>query len=291
MKVFRAITTLTTIANVAALASFASPVMAFSVTQTNNSEALRSSLLGTTKGLSNFSVSVSGNSSAFGVFKDDPFGLNSGVVLSTGRVTDLPGKNRSDTNNPDLSTYFEPDTSSKLYYDLVQLDLSFYADSTADKIFFQYVFGSEEFREYGGSQYNDSFELLLNGVNLAKLSDGKDVTINNLVPDNSKPSLDHPDYIDNPVNGSNLAAQIVKLDGYTKVLGFEGLLKKSQTNTLSIRMRDTADPVYDSAVFLKGGSISTEPPAVPEPLTIAGLLLGGSLLAGGRKLREKRSTL
>lgn len=272
-----------------ALSLLAAPAMAFSVGATNNTETLKNNLLGAnTAGLSNFSVSITGNSAAFGTFTNDPFGLTSGVVLSTGKVADIPGQNRKDnftTQDSDLSTDFGPKGEQG---DMTQLNLSFFANSTVEKLFFQYVFASEEFPEFGGSKYNDDFELLLNGLNLAKLSDGKTVTINNLVPDPNNRSKDHPDYIDNP-SLKGIAANIVKLDGFTKVLGFEGLLKQNQTNVLSIRIKDVGDGKLDSAVFIKGGSVSTvQPEPVPEPMTVGGLMAGGAMLAAGRKLRNRR---
>ncbi|MEG4149604.1 choice-of-anchor L family PEP-CTERM protein [Microcoleus sp. Pol12B5] len=272
-----------------ALSLLAAPAMAFSVGATNNTETLKNNLLGTnTAGLSNFSVSITGNSAAFGTFTNDPFGLTSGVVLSTGRVTDIPGQNRKDnftTQDSDLSTDFGAKGEQG---DLTQLNLSFFANSTVEKLFFQYVFASEEFPEFGGSKYNDDFELLLNGTNLAKLSDGKRVTINNLVPDPYNRSKDHPDYINNP-SLTGIAANIVKLDGFTKVLDFEGLLKQNQTNVLSIRIKDVGDGKLDSAVFIQGGSVGTvQPEPVPEPMTVGGLMAGGAMLAAGRKLRNRR---
>ncbi|MEG4861375.1 choice-of-anchor L domain-containing protein [Microcoleus sp. K1-B6] len=272
-----------------ALSLLAAPAMAFSVGATNNAEILKNNLLGAnTAGLSNFSVSTTGNSAAFGTFTNDPFGLKSGVVLSTGRVADIPGQNRKDnftTEDSDLSTDFGPKGEQG---DVTQLNLSFFANSTVEKLFFQYVFASEEFPEFGGSKYNDDFELLLNGINLAKLSDGKTVTINNLVPDPHNRSTDHPDYIDNP-SFTGIAANTIKLDGFTKVLGFEGLLKQNQTNVLSIRIKDVGDGKLDSAVFIKGGSVGTVPPEpVPEPMTVGGLMAGGVMLAAGRKLRNRR---
>ncbi len=271
------------------LSWLAAPAMAFSVGATNNIETLKNNLLGTnTAGLSNFSVSITGNEAAFGTFTDDPFGLTSGVVLSTGKVTDIPGQNRKDnlmTNGSDLNTDFGPRGKEG---DLTQLNLSFFANSTVEKLFFEYVFASEEFPEFGGSEFNDNFELLLNDTNLAKLSDGKTVTINNLVPDPNNRSKDHSDYIDNP-SLTGVAANIIKLDGFTKVLGFEGLLKQNQTNVLSIRIKDVGDGNVDSAVFIKGGSVGTEKAeAVPEPMTVGGLMAGGAMLAAGRKLRDRR---
>lgn len=273
----------------AAFSLLTAPAMAFVVGATNNTETLKNQLLGNqTAGLSNFSVSVTGNSAAFGTFGNDPFGLQSGVVLSTGRVANIPGRNIKDNlmiNGSDLNTDFGPQGEAG---DLAQLDLSFFADSTAEKLFFEYVFGSEEFPEFGGSVFNDSFELLLNGQNLAKLSDGKAVTINNLVPNADNRSTDHPDYINNPTV-TGLAASIIKLDGFTKVLGFEGLLKQNQTNVLSIRIKDVGDGNLDSAVFIKGGSVRAVPvEPVPEPMTMAGLMVGGAMLAAGKKLRGTR---
>lgn len=276
----------------AALSLLTAPALAFSVGATNNTETLKNQLLGTqTAGLSNFSVSVTGNSAAFGTFTNDPFGLQSGVVLSTGRVADIPGRNIKDNlmiNGTDLNTDFGPKGEAG---DLTQLNLSFFVDCTAEKLFFEYVFASEEFPEFGGSEFNDSFELLLNGNNLAKLSDSKAVTINNLVPNADNRSTDHSDYINNPAV-TGLAANIIKLDGFTKVLGFEGLLKQNQTNVLSIRIKDVGDGNLDSAVFIKSGSVSTQKAeAVPEPMTLGGLVAGGAMLTAGRKLRDRRKEL
>ena len=269
-----------------ALSLLAAPAIAFSVGATNNIETLKNNLLGTnTAGLSDFSVSITGDEEAFGIFTNDPFGLTSGVVLSTGKVTDIPGPNLVSTSGNDLSRDFDPSGEAG---DLAQLNLSFFADSSAEKLFFEYVFGSEEFLEYGGSEFNDSVELLLNGTNLAKLSDGKIVTINNLTPNAGDRSTDHPDYINNP-SFTGIAADIIKLDGFTKVLGFEGLLQKNQTNVLSIRIKDVGDGMLDSAVFIKGNSVGTiKAEAVPEPMTVGGLMAGGAMLAAGRKLRSRR---
>jgi len=259
-----------------AMSFVAAPAMAFSVTQTSNLQTLKDNLLGTnTAGLSNFSLSITGNAQAFGTFTGDPFGLGSGIVLSTGRVADLPGP----------SSGFASTSLGTSPGDLAELNLSFFADSTAEKLFFKYVFGSEEFPEFGGSSFNDSFELLLNGTNLAKLTDGKTVTINNLVP-NPSGSQNNPDYID---NSSGLAASIIKLDGLTKVLGFEGLLKKNDTNVVTFRIKDVGDTILDSAVLVQGKLGTVEPEPVPEPMTMAGLMAGGAMLAAGRKLRARRS--
>ena len=301
-------------AGIALLSCMVSPTMAFTITQNNIGQDLLSALLGDTKGLSNFAIAPSGNEQAFGLFGEDPFGLGDGIVLSTGKVIDIPGENKKDggtivtnwQNVPnDLSTDFAPAAQgvAGMAGDAMSLNISFDADNTVDKLFFQYVFGSEEFVEFGNSQFNDSFELLLNGVNLAKLSDGQTVTINNLIPNPTNPASYHPDFISNPAGPGTKT----KLDGYTKVLGFEGMLNKNTKNTLTINIKDIGDGYLDSAVFVKGKSFGTvlppkstpvgelpqppeteQPRRVVEPSTVMGLLGFGALTLTSRRKRHTK---
>jgi hypothetical protein len=293
MKFLSKVAIATALGAAASATTLQTSALAFSVTQNSDPTALKNALLGETPNLSNFNFTFTGDARAFGTFQNDPFGIGSGVVLSTGDVTQLPGINSGDQFlNADLNTSFSVTPSSPDIYDLAQIDITFFANSLAEKVFFKYVFGSEEFVEYGGSLYNDSMQLLLNGENLAKLNDGQLVTVNNLVPSPTGPF--NADYINNPV-GAGAAASVTRLDGYTKELTFEGLLNKNATNTLSIRLWDTRDARLDSALFLKGGSISSLPPdpepspAVPEPTTMAGVFMGGSLLAAAKRLRQQQA--
>ncbi|MEQ8974533.1 MAG: choice-of-anchor L domain-containing protein [Coleofasciculus sp. C1-SOL-03] len=312
-------TTTTTIATTALLSFGGLPAMAFDITPTSQADLLLNSLLGDTTGLSNFDLRVyddlqNVNDKAFGTFSDDPFGLGEGIVLSTGRVADLPGENEEDgglehtEGDPnDLSTDFDPQSPSYeqreigMKGDKMTLELSFDVDDTAEKLFFQYIFGSEEFVEFGGTEFNDSFEMLLNGTNLAKLSDGQDVTINNLVPHPKNPDLYHDDYVNNP---AELNVANTKLDGFTKLLTFEGLLEQNSRNTLRVKLIDGGDGSFDSAVFIKGKSLGTKPPQiapqpnespgdepnhteVPEPSGVLGLL-GVATLGVRTMIRRKQ---
>ncbi|MEW5856855.1 MAG: choice-of-anchor L domain-containing protein [Cyanobacteriota bacterium] len=280
MNLFAKISASAAIGVTAALTMFGNSAMAFTVTPNNNTNALLNALLGDTTGLSNFSVNATGNAAAFGLFSNDPFGLKNGIVLSTGNVTDVVGPN----NSGSTTTQFNTPGDTPGSFDLAQLDISFDAGTTVDKLFFQYVFGSEEFLEFGGSSFNDSFELLLNGVNLAKLNDGKTVTINNLVPVANDLSSANPDYINNPAGSAG-----TELDGYTKTLTFEGLLNKNAKNTLSIKIKDIGDSRLDSAVFIKGNSVGVvQPPKdVPEPSLMLGLLSVGGMTLISRRNKQK----
>lgn len=81
----------------------ASPAIAAStpswVTQTNDTATLQAALVGSNGAGINLAtdrLTISGNASAFGTIAGDPFGLGSGIVLSTGRVEDLAGANSLD---------------------------------------------------------------------------------------------------------------------------------------------------------------------------------------------------
>ncbi|MGP1384444.1 MAG: DUF4347 domain-containing protein, partial [Thainema sp.] len=230
------------------LESYAS-VLAISVTQTNDVNTLLSTLLGNTSGLSNIQATTTGGAEAFGTFTNDPFGFNSGIVLSTGNVNNLLGPNDA----PGTGSTVTGDQSG------IRFDITFDVDAGLEntEVFFNFVFGSEEFPEYGGSNFNDSFQLSLNGTNLALLSDGQTVTINNLAP-NGETGPFHPDYVDN-TGGTE-----TELDAYTKALTFTGSLNAGQSNTLSIVIADVGDSAYDSAVFLQGGSFGTTPTPPPN---------------------------
>ena len=218
-------------------------------TQNNNPTSLINALLGDTTGLdvNSFTVQTIGNAQAFGTFQKDPFGLASGVVVSTGKVTDIAGINKCYKTCTDVSTDF-PVGGVANDTNVLRID---FTDNTASTLYFQYVFGSEELPEWVGSQYNDAFSLTLNGQSLAKLSNNSSVTITNLSASN--------DLILNPP-GTGPANQETKLDGYSKPLLFAGALKQGQTNTLIITIGDVGDGIYDSAVFLKAGTLGTVKP-------------------------------
>jgi hypothetical protein len=207
-------------------------ILPIAVTQAN-STTLLNTLLGTATGLSNFTTSVTGDAAAFGTFSTAPFDFTSGIVLSTGAVSRLsPG-----------GTGVDDFTPNGVSGDAAQFNISFDADGADRTLFFKFVFASSE---NAGSTFSDPFQLLLNGVNLAKLSDGKAVNVTNV-------TSTHPDYVIN--SGTNLTAK-----WYTKSLVFSGQLLKNAQNTLSIQIADTGDGIIPSSVFIQGDSLGTVPP-------------------------------
>ena len=185
---------------------------------------------------------------------------------------DAPAGNIAASDQPisgvsDLSTDFGTSGAAN---DTTSMEISFSnSNTTPQTVFFQFVVGSEEFAEFGGSDLEDAFSFKLNGLDLAQLSEGEAVTINNLAP---TPTTYHPDLIYNPV-GTGPASNETKLDGYTKVLTFAGPIV-SGSNSLVIEVKDVRDGLFDSAVFLKGGTLGlfdpTNPPPTPGGVTVNG---------------------
>ena len=242
------------------LSMAASSASALVVSASNDATALANALGGSGINISNATLSAASATGA-GTFSDGAasVGFNSGVLLTTGTVNCAPGPNGDASCSGDGAT-------TSLKFD--------FTSDTGD-VFFKYVFASEEYNEYVGSSFNDTFQLLLNGVNIALLPGGGGVVSINNVNNSTNSAF----YRDNTVLGLDL-----QYDGLTTVLIAQatGLIAGS-TNTFEFRISDLGDSILDSGVFIEAGTFSSSNP-VPEPtgLALFGLGLLG-LLAAKRK--------
>src|SRR5699024_2239490 len=123
-----------------------------------------------------------------------------------------------------------------------------------------YVFGSEEYLEYVGSQYNDVFAFFVNGVNYATLADGTPVSINNI---NHQENSEF--FRNNPRSSQNASPRYTGLDGMTVVLGFEAPVTPGISNLLKLAIPDVMDNRLDSAVMIQAGTF-TSPVANAPPV-------------------------
>lgn len=258
----------------ALLAAVATPALAVDTVQSTDANALAASLAGS--GVVATGATLTSNTQN-GFFTNGAAatGISQGVVLTTGVLSCIGSANTS--------------ASCGGAGNAANLSFSFVA--TSNNLFFNYVFGSEEYNEFVGTGFNDSFALTLTGtnyaggVNLAQLpGGGGPVTINNV---NSTTNSAY--YRNNSGTGSlNLP---IELDGLTTVLtASANNLVVGSTYSLSFSIQDVGDSNYDSAVFIQAGSVGTvtPPPAagVPEPATWATMMLGFGLLGGA--LRRRR---
>jgi hypothetical protein len=192
-----------------------------------------------------------GPSDAFGTFCGGSFGITSGIVVSTGRVSSMGGRDNTPGTNDGPTAKGAMDFGVKgAAGDDIGFELAF-TSSQPGTLRFRYVFASRELPEYMGQKYNDVFQLLVNGINVAKLSNGQDVTINNLGSSKSNPASWSPDYVDNPSR-----QHFGGLTGYTKVLTAQSPVQAGTQTVLNVTLRDIGDGIFDSVVFLEGNSFS-----------------------------------
>ena len=246
----------------------ASPV----VTASNVGADLATAIAGT--GITVSNVTYSGaTTTASGTFTNgaSTVGFGSGVVLTTGTVGCIPGPNTS-------GSCTGGGTTTSLKFDFI---------SATGKLFFNYVFGSEEYNEFVGSGFNDEFQLLLNGTNIALLPGvGGVVSINN-VNCNSNSAY----YRNNSTGGSTGCANQglnIQYDGLTTALNASADVVAGSTNVFEFLIFDRGDTSYDSGVFIQAGTFSgVDPNPVSLPGTLA--LLGAGLAALGATRRRQKA--
>ncbi len=227
-------------------------------------------LLGSGVTVSN--ISFNGSSVQIGSFDGTGtnLGLANGVIITTGTVNNTPdgphGPNDQAGAGVDLGTPGYPPLTNQIggapTFNAAVLEFDFVPYSNT--VQFNYVFGSEEYPEYVGSQFNDVFAFFISGPgiagqqNMALLPGGQPVAINN-VNSGSNPAY----YVSNG-DGSqapyNSSPTYIQYDGFTTVLTAESDVQCGQTYHLVIAIADTGDGIYDSGIFLEANSLSSDTP-------------------------------
>ena len=193
---------------------------------------------------------------------DNPtnLGMASGLIIASGGVSVAVGPNNIASAH-ELTTcdaYYDDDLSSiasNTTNDVAVLEFDFVPWS--DTLSFKFVFGSEEYPEYVGSQYNDVFGFFLSGINpqggmydnqnMALIPGTNDVvSINNL---NANHNGSY--YID------NTSGTTIQFDGFTTPLEVRFAVVPMTTYHIKMAICDVADIKYDSGVFLEAQSFTT----------------------------------
>lgn len=195
-------------------------------------------------------------------------GFNSGVIMATGNIIVAPGPNNSDgssagyeMNTPDPELQAQ---TTGVLFDMANIEFDF--TPTQSPITFEFVFASEEYCEFVNTMFNDVFGFFLSGPgiigsqNLAVIPmTATPITINTIN------HLDNPGYYvhNTPETGNNcgtippatgVAVDELEYDGFTRKMVAVANVTPCSTYHIKLKIADVGDGVWDSAVFLKGGS-------------------------------------
>jgi gliding motility-associated-like protein len=221
---------------------------------------------------------------AYGTFEGGPgaVNINGGIILSTGFANDAEGPNQLDgsVNFPgqDANTPIGSPGDAQLSnaantatVDACILEFDVYAPT--DLLTFRYVFMSEEYLEFVGSQYNDVFGFWVRGPGIL---DGNTDQLISALPGTTTPitvstvnnNTNNNYYINNPAGEVGTA-----YDGYTTLLTATSPVIPCNTYHLRIAIADGIDQFFDSGVLIEEGSLFDQ----GVELEIAGATVGNAL--------------
>lgn len=248
-------------------------------------------------------VTSSGSPQARGTFANGGtnIGIGSGMVMSSGRINILPGPNTSEAANGGFGTLgFDANLAQLVDGDLYDVNvIEFDFTPTANTVQFDFVFGSEEYCEYVGTEFNDAFGFFISGPGISGVQNlavipgtgGVPVTTNNVNHINNSNY-----YVNNSQNLFEcLFAQTnptllneCQLDGWTDPLTATVSVIPCQKYHIKLAIADVTDELYDSAVFLRansfnaGGQVAASPAYQPgEAEALEGANTDGILFTRG----------
>ena len=234
-----------------ACASFAQAQL--SVSPQTNLQELARAITGPGVAISNPQIDC--HTQGYGEFQysGSLLGIDEGILLTSGKITNAVGPNNAENTTYDqgrngnsiLNTVTGRTTKDacKFEFDVIP---------SGDSLRFDFVFGSEEYNEWVGSQYNDVFGFFISGPGITGDADiGNDKNIA-LVPGTNQAVT-----INNVNNGSNAnyfhdnaGGQFIQYDGITTGLSAFSIVQPCATYHLKLIVADASDRKFDSGVFI-----------------------------------------
>lgn len=218
-------------------------------------------------GVQAFNFQYSGSPISIGYFngQNTNIGLPEGVIMTTGVIAGPEGPQGPNTiPNAGIDNNFPGSPLLQQAFGFAQPTfnatiLTFSFIPQGDSVAFRYVFGSEEYKEFVGSEFNDVFGFFISGPNPA----GPAYVNQNIarIPGSNTPvainNVNHLTnsayYVDNELPGFST----IQYDGFTRPLLAWARVIPCETYTIRLAIADVADGIYDSGVFLEAKSFSS----------------------------------
>lgn len=215
-------------------------------------------------------ASYSGDSRSSGTYSNgdsrspDATPANSGVILSTGNVTNFTQSsgdpNRSSSTSTDTSGVNNNADFNALAgtntYDAAMLDVDFIP--TGDTMTMTFTFASEEYPEYINSIYNDMVGVWVNGAPVEVTYGNGDVSVTNI---NGAANTNL--YVNNTNDAYN-----TEMDGFTVTMSLTFPVIPGEVNSIRIGVADVSDSQYDSAILIGADSVQTTIVAVDDTASV-----------------------
>lgn len=262
------------------------------VTPDGNANDLANSILGA--GITINTATYTGAANAVGTFtggNSTGLGIDTGIILTSGSAVNAVGPNTTTGVSTDNGLGGSAELSGLIggqaTEDAATLSINF-TTATSGGLFFNYVFGSDEYPEFVGA-FDDVFGFFLDGTavgnNVALLPGGSTPVSINTVNSGANSTY----FRDN--NGNNVGGSSpinIQYDGLTTVLQVSVANLAAGTHTIDIGIADALDHVLDSGVFIQGGTLSTNPTPTGAPDVSSTFALLGVALSGMAMLRRKK---
>ncbi|MFZ4401741.1 MAG: choice-of-anchor L domain-containing protein [Bacteroidales bacterium] len=184
------------------------------------------------------------------------FGIDTGIIISTGGVYGAIGPNNSAsmTTPTDTNIYLDSTLQSLIpnhtLTEAAVLEFDF-TPLTDTLIACRFVFGSEEYPEFVNTQFNDVFGFFISGPNPLG---GTFVNQNlALIPGTNMPiTIDNVnDSVNSAFYVNNFGGQTLQYDGYTTPILLQQVVTPGQSYHFKVGVADAGDRAYDSGVFMK----------------------------------------
>lgn len=233
-------------------------------------ELVQQVLLG--DGVQVYNISSTASPGSIGEFDtgigDPSVPMSSGIIMSTGDIFDAPGPNLAGGTSSNNGTAGDTDIEAIIGIntnDAAVIEFDF--KSPADTVMFNYIFASEEYREYV-CNFNDAFAFLLTGPNPLggtytdyniALVPGTSTEVAIATVNNGDSNSTCPE--ENSNSGyyvDNTGGIFVEYDGLTQMFTAMAIVEPCEEYHIKLVIADALDSAYDSAVFLEANSFGAD---------------------------------